>query len=140
MALPPALVDNRGQPIPSATIARIRENAQRGSSRMRGSLSGGGAGNFFPYDAANFVSQDQGDWYPSIRSPDTEINLYRDRMAAKARDLRRNDGWASGAINGILDSTIGAAYRFVSKPDYRALRLYAKGFDAVWANEYRQVL
>ncbi|MGY2732380.1 lambda family phage portal protein [Sphingomonas sp. UYP23] len=140
MAQPPALIDNRGQPIPSAVIAQIRQNAQRGGARMRGSLGGGAAGNFFPYDAVNFNSRDQSDWFPSVRSPDSEINLYRDRIAAKARDLRRNDPWANGAIAGILDSTIGASYRFVSKPDYRALRLHAKGFDAVWANEYRAVL
>lgn len=139
MAAVPALIDNRGQPIPSATIARIREGARSGRGGMQGSL-GGSAPNFFPYDAAEWTSKEMGDWNPWIRSPDTEINLYRDRMAARARDLRRNDPWANGAISRILDSTIGATYRFVSKPDYRALRLYAKGFDPVWANEYRQVL
>lgn len=138
----PALVDNRGQPIPSSTIAQIRSNAARGG-RGRGmgaSLTGGNEGNYFPYDAASWSSAEMGDWNPALRSPDTEINIYRDRVTARARDLRRNDSWASGAISRILDSTIGASYRFVSKPDYRALSVHAKGFDAVWANEYRQVL
>ncbi|WP_157218681.1 phage portal protein [Flavisphingomonas formosensis] len=136
----PQLIDNRGQPIPSAIIAQIRDNA-RTRGRMRGSInSGGGPQNFFPYDAGSWFSQETGDWYPVIRSPDTEINIYRDRIASRARDLRRNDSWASGAVSRILDSTIGASYRFVAKPDYRALGLHAKGFDAVWANEYRQAL
>ncbi|HEX7853864.1 MAG TPA: phage portal protein [Sphingobium sp.] len=95
---------------------------------------------FVPYDAADWSSQEMSGWFPQVRSPDSEISIYRDRMAARARDLRRNDPWASGAINRILDSTIGSAYRFVSKPDYRALALYGSGFDATWANEYRQVL
>lgn len=132
------LIDNRGQPIPPTTIARIRQNAGRGG-RMHGSLSGG-ASNAFPYDAADVFSKESGDWYPQVRSPDTEINLHRDRVTARARDLRRNDAWANGAISRILDSTIGATYRFVSKPDYRALSLHARGFDPIWANEYRQAL
>ena len=139
MANPPALIDNRGQPIPAATIARIREGARFGSGRMRGGL-GGPSGNVFPYDAADVFSKELGDWWPQVRSPDTEINVYRDRVAARARDLRRNDPFANGAISRILDSTIGAAYRFVSKPDYRALALHAKGFDPEWANDYRQAL
>lgn len=140
MAQVPALIDNRGQVIPSAMIAQIRDNARSGGrGGMRASL-GGGSGNMYPYDAASWQSQELGDWFPQTRSPDSEINLYRDRIAARARDLRRNDPWANGAINRILDSTIGASYRFVAKPDYRALRFYAKGFDASWANEYRQAL
>jgi len=137
LSQPPALLNSSGQVISPLTIARIRDGGRRG--RMTGSL-GGVNQNFFPYDAADWTSQELGGWYPQVRSPDSEINIHRDRIAGRARDLRRNDPWASGAINRILDSTIGASYRFVSKPDYRALRLYARGFDAVWANEYRQAL
>lgn len=134
----PALLDSKGRTIPAHAIARIREGA-RGAGRMRGALSGPNQ-NFFPYDAADFTSQELGGWYPQVRSPDAEINIHRDRIAGRARDLRRNDPWASGAISRILDSTIGASYRLVAKPDYRALRLHARGFDATWANEYRQVV
>jgi lambda family phage portal protein len=134
----PSLVDSGGRPIAPAAIERIRQGARRGG-RMQGSLQGS-MPQFFPYDAADVSSKELGNWNPWIRSPDSEISPYRDRMAARARDLRRNDAWANGAISRILDSTIGVSYRFVSKPDYRALALHAKGFDAVWANEYRQVL
>ena len=106
---------------------------------MQGALSGP-VPNAFPYDAADWTSQELGTWLPQVRSPDSEISIHRDRIAGRARDLRRNDPWAAGAISRILDSTIGASYRFVSKPDYRALALRARGFDAVWANEYRQAL
>jgi lambda family phage portal protein len=136
----PALLDGRGNIISPAAIAQIRARGGR-TSRMQGALSGP-APNFFPYDAADDTSQELGSWLPQVRSPDTEINLYRDRIAGRARDLRRNDPWASGAISRILDSTIGASYRFVAKPDYRALAIRSgnKRFDAVWANEYRQAL
>jgi len=134
----PAILDSRGRTIPAQAIARIRDGA-RGGGRMRGALSGPNQ-NFFPYDAADINSQELGGWYPQVRSPDAEINIHRDRIAGRARDLRRNDPWASGAISRILDSTIGASYRLVAKPDYRALRLHARGFDATWANDFRQVV
>lgn len=107
-------------------------------NRARASLDGS-APQFFPYDAAQWTSQEMGDWLPWIRSPDAEINLYRDRMVARARDLHRNDGWANGAIGRILDSTIGATYRLCAMPDYRALALHDSAFDAEWAEEFRQV-
>lgn len=137
MSQVPALLDAKGKAIASSTIAQIRDGSRRG--RMSGSLSGP-ASNFFPYDAADFTSPELGGWLPQTRSPDAEINIHRDRIAGRARDLRRNNPWASGAISRILDSTIGAAYRLVSKPDYRALALHARGFDPVWANEYRQAV
>jgi lambda family phage portal protein len=106
---------------------------------MSASLSGSNSA-FFPYDAANVSQQEFGDWFPATRSPDSEINVNRDRITARARDLFRNDAWAKGAISRILDSTIGASYRLVSKPDYRALALYNKAFDASWAEDYRRTV
>lgn len=138
MASPPSIIDQSGRPIPAREIERIRESARRSSGRMRG--LNGPMPQLFPYDGADWGSKELGGWNPWIRSPDAEINLHRDRMAGRVRDLRRNDPWVSGAISRILDSTIGVSYRFVSKPDYRALALHAKGFDASWAAEYRQAL
>lgn len=94
----------------------------------------------FPYDAAGWSSQEMGNWLPLIRSPDSEINLYRDRMVARARDMARNDGWASGGITSILDNTIGAHFRLSANPDYRALQMATgiAGFDATWADEFRR--
>lgn len=139
MPSPPALLDSRGAVIPPAAIAQVRERAH-GIRRGMGASLGGPMPQSFPYDAADWSSQEMGDWLPWIRSPDSEINQYRDRVVGRARDLRRNDAWANGAISRILDSTIGESYRFISKPDYRALSIFAKGFDGVWANEYRQAL
>lgn len=60
-----------------------------------------------PYEAANWLTQEIGNWLPWIRSPDSEINLFRDRMVARSRDLSRNDGWVNGGVNRILDNTVG---------------------------------
>ena len=75
-------------------------------------------------------------------SADNVLNPYRDRIVARTRDAVRNDGWASGAVTRVLDNAIGANFRPLSKPDYRALALYTgiETFDAVWADEYGRAL
>ncbi|MGZ3272385.1 MAG: phage portal protein [Caulobacteraceae bacterium] len=93
----------------------------------------------FPYEASQWQTQEMGDWLPIIRSPDTEINQFRDRMVARSRDLSRNDGWASGGVTRILDNSVGASLRLSAGPDYRALRAVSgANFDSVWADEYRR--
>jgi lambda family phage portal protein len=140
MAGAPALLGPDGRQIPSRAIAKVRDMARGGAPGQRGSLEGS-APNFFPYDAANWTNPQYSDWLPWIRSPDSEIDFYRDRITARARDLYRNDGWAKGAIGRILDSTIGSSYRLVPKPDVRALSaLHGPAFDRVWAREFKQAV
>jgi lambda family phage portal protein len=112
------------------------------ATRRAGAMVEGSAGGVpyqFPYDASAWASPEMGNWLPSIRSSDSEINLYRDRMVARSRDLVRNDGWAAGGITRILDNVIGTHLRLASKPDYRALKQrFGGNFDAQWADEYRR--
>jgi len=92
-----------------------------------------------PYDAADLYSPQMAAWTPYLWSPDGETSqMYRDRMVSRARDIDRNDGWARGGITKILDNVIGANFRPISKPDYRALAYYTgnKAFDAKWADEF----
>jgi lambda family phage portal protein len=96
--------------------------------------------NAFPYEASSYGTPEMGNWYPWIRSPDSEINLHRDQMVARSRDLARNDGWASGGITRILDNTVGAHLRLSANPDYRSLSMMARGFDAMWADEFRRAV
>lgn len=98
------------------------------------------ASSLFPYEAASVQTQEMGDWFPWIRSPDSEINFSRDRMVSRSRDLARNDGWASGAITRILDNTVGAHLRLSANPDWQYLRRFDKRFDAVWADEFRKAV
>jgi lambda family phage portal protein len=121
----PVLVDRSGQP--------LRARADTGQ-QYPGSYIGG----VFPYDAANWQTQEMGNWLPWIRSPDAEINQFRDRMVARSRDLYRNDGWIVGGIMRILDNTLGCDLRLHASPDYRALQRWDKAFDAVWADEFRK--
>ena len=95
-----------------------------------------------PYDSADNYSARMGDWQPFLWSPDGEINIWRDRIVSRSRDIVRNDGWASGAITRTKDNAIGSMFRPISKPDYRALQQYTgnKKFDSVWAAEYSAAL
>ena len=97
-------------------------------------LSGGNT----PYDAADNSGQHMSAWQPYLWSADGEMNMYRDRIVSRVRDVVRNDGWASGAVTRILDNVIGANFRPISKPDYRSLAAYTgiKAFDAQWAMEF----
>lgn len=130
-----AILDPRGEPIPAKTIDTVRKGG-----RIRAGLNGSAA-QFFPYDAAQWQTAEMGEWFPGIRSPDSEINIYRDRMVARQRDLVRNDGWVAGSVDRIVDNTIGSQYRLMAKPDYRALRaLYPNAkFDEQWASEYQRL-
>ncbi|GJG92845.1 phage portal protein [Cupriavidus pauculus] len=99
-------------------------------------------GSHTPYDAADIRGDHVADWNPYLWSPDGELNMYRDRIVSRVRDLVRNDGWASAAVTRTLDTVVGANFHPVFKPDYQALRAYSgnKGFDHVWAEEYGQAL
>ncbi|EKS67890.1 MULTISPECIES: phage portal protein [Caballeronia] len=109
-------------------------------TRSRVSMLAGG-GNA-PYDAADVTDPHLAAWMPSLGSPDTDLNAYRDRIVARVRDLVRNDGWASAGITRILDNAVGANFRPVAKPDYRALAHVSgnKAFDADWATEFGRAL
>lgn len=117
-----------GRPLPPST-QKMKYGALSGSGRV-------------PYDAADSFSDQMVNWQPALWSPDNEINIYRDRIVSRMRDLARNDGWAAGTITRVLDNAIGANYRPIFKPDYRMLRLITgnKAFDATWADEYGKVI
>jgi lambda family phage portal protein len=132
------IVDEHGEPL--TTPAPV---AQAGGSMTGNTLATtpmGSAPYRWPYEAASWLTQEMGNWLPWIRSPDSEINLYRDQMVARARDLSRNDGWIVGGVNRILDNTIGTNLRLSANPDYRALALRSgtTAFDSEWADDFRR--
>ncbi|CAE6862711.1 hypothetical protein R75461_08074 [Paraburkholderia nemoris] len=141
------IVDASGRPLAVPPAGSGRGN---GHGRPRATVAGPGlpqgtplglAPYLFQYDSANWLTQEMGNWLPWIRSPDSEINLFRDRMVARARDLSRNDGWISGGVNRIFDNTVGTSLQLAANPDYRALALRSgiTAFDAGWADDFRRI-
>lgn len=125
------------QPSGPAPLPSARPQSAPGIPRHRAALSGEAAW-AFPYDASSWYQAESDGWFPIAYSPDHEINIYRDRMVGRVRDLTRNDGWSTGAIMSTLDQVIGGAYGLIAMPDWRTLqRRFGAGFDAVWAEEYR---
>ena len=76
----PVILDHQGQPMRSAAEA--------------------------PYSAAGF-GRDMASWQPLLASIDTELNGQPwETIAARSRDLSRNHGLASGAIETRKDSAV----------------------------------
>ena len=126
MSKPPALLGPDGIALAPGRRAAASLNGSRG----------------VPYDAADIWSQQMALWRPPLWSPDTELNPYRDRIVSRVRDMVRNDGWASGTVTRVLDNAVGAVFRPVSKPDYRALAQMTgiSAFDATWAAEFGRAI
>jgi lambda family phage portal protein len=122
----PQILDARGKPL-------VHKPAR---AQM---LVGGGR---TPYDAADIWGQHMAAWQPYLWSPDGELNMYRDRIVSRVRDIVRNDGWASAAVTRTIDNVIGADFRPIFKPDWQALQVMTgiKAFDHLWADEFGQAL
>jgi lambda family phage portal protein len=87
------------------------------------------------YDAAERYSRELSSWQPVLRSPDAEILPEWDVLVSRQRDMIRNHGLASGAVQTHLDNVISTGLRCVPKPDWRAL-----GQTVEWAEEWEQVV
>lgn len=113
-------------------------------SHSRARMLAGGSSHFGgpAYDAADLWGQHMAAWTPFLWSPDAELNMYRDRIVSRVRDLVRNDGWASGVVTRILDNAIGSTLRPIPKPDYRFLAQTTgiKAFDHAWAKEFSRAI
>ena len=78
-------------------------------------------------------------WVPGGGSADSDLIPDLARLRERSRDLVRNDGIASGAIDGIITNIIGSGIRVQSRLDKDALQInqeYAaqlqKKFEKVW--------
>lgn len=88
----PVLLDQRGRPLAST--------AHEGASR---------------------ISQEMAGWMPGSYSPDSELLPELLTLRNRARDLIRNHGIASGAVQTHVDNVIGSGLLLNAKPDRRAL-------------------
>ncbi|WP_428492153.1 phage portal protein [Rhodopila sp.] len=129
--MPVSILGPDGRP-----LAPSRPSGVAGARPHAGALHGRSN---VPFDAADLYSPQMEAWTPSLWSSDAERQQgYRDRITSRARDVERNDGWARGGVTRVLDNVIGADFRPISKPDYRALQHFTgnAAFDPTWADEF----
>jgi capsid protein len=62
-------------------------------------------------------------------SPDSDLLEELPTLVSRSRDLARNHGVASGAIQTLVDNVVGTGLRLSALPDYKAL-----GKDKEWAD------
>lgn len=77
-------------------------------------------GNDRPWQAASIRDQALARWHPSA-VPADPMPYDRERITARVRDLIRNSGMASAAVQKNSDMVVGQSFRLISLPDPVAL-------------------
>ena len=79
------------------------------------------------------------DWQPPLRTADAALLPNLDRGNARADDLARNNGVATGGIQLHIDNIVGHLFRLSYKPRWRRLgiseedaRAFAQDVEAAW--------
>ena len=75
------------------------------------------------YRAGDRLSQELARWQPMLQSPDAAMWGLRDDMVARERDLVRNNGFAAGAQQTLIDNIVGAQWTLICQPNWTALGL-----------------
>jgi len=81
--------------------------------------------------AASRSARELKSWNPITLSPDAELNTELSTLVERSRDISRNHGVASGAVQTLVDNVVGTGLRLRSMPDYQAI-----GRDRTWAAEW----
>lgn len=98
----PQVLDQHGQVVPSTKIANIKALASS-------------------YQAASLSHQDMATWRPFGASGQAAMGFDREIVASRIHDIARNDGWASGGIDRLVDNVIGAGWRLSAEPNEKSL-------------------
>lgn len=83
------------------------------------------------HNAASTDDRSMATWNPVAGSADSDLLDELDTMVPRSRDLVRNNGLASGAIQTLTDNVVGSVLRLSSKPDSKLL-----GWDSEQAYEW----
>ncbi len=81
--------------------------------------------------AASLTARELSSWRPMPGSPDADLLDELPTLVSRSRDLARNHGVASGAIQTLVDNVVGTGLRLSALPDYKAL-----GKDKEWADNW----
>lgn len=80
---------------------------------------------------ASLMSEELQTWQPPYQSADADLLPEWETLVSRTRDMIRNHGLTSGAVQTHLDNIVGPKLRLVAKPDYREL-----GLSVEWAREW----
>lgn len=83
------------------------------------------------HKAASRSIRELASWQPQTGSPDQDLIPELSTLVARSRDLVRNHGIASGAVQTLVDNVVGTGLRLAAVPDYKALNK-----DKIWADEW----
>jgi len=101
--MPPTLIDVHGRPL-----------------RTQAGVWAGGVGRS-AYAGASAGSPEMAGWEVTRASPDQITMAARPILAARARDLARNDGLMAGAVQRHKDTVVGEGLHLQAMPDHAAL-------------------
>lgn len=82
--------------------------------------------------AASRTARELASWQPLKGSADNDLLPELSTIVARSRDLARNHGVASGAIQTLTDNIVGVGFRLSAKPDYKLL-----GKSKEWEEEWQ---
>ena len=80
---------------------------------------------------ASLSARELSSWRPVAGSADADLLDELPTLVSRSRDLVRNHGVASGAIQTLVDNVVGTGLRLSALPDYKAL-----GRDKTWADDW----
>lgn len=84
------------------------------------------------HKAASQTLREIASWQPGRGSADSDLLPELSTMVARSRDLSRNHGIASGAMQTLTDNIVGTGFRLSAKPDYKLL-----GKTKDWEEEWQ---
>jgi len=99
--------------------------------KPRASELWGGRAMAAAHSAASSEPRDMASWQPVAGSADADLLGELETIVSRSRDLVRNNGLATGAIQTLKDNIIGSVLRLSAKPDARLL-----GWDREYAAEW----
>lgn len=84
------------------------------------------------HKAASITARELSSWQPLKGSADNDLLPELSTIVSRSRDLARNHGVASGAIQTLSDNIVGTGFRLSAKPDYKLL-----GKTKEWEEEWQ---
>ena len=115
---------------------RVRASGGEGAPKMQAGFVGfaglgGGA-----HHGASTTARDVSEWNAARGSADSDLLPDLPELQYRARDIRRNNGFAHGIVQTAVDNIVGTGLRMSAQPDYLALSQIDKTFTKEWADEW----